>query len=99
LPYRAGTQSGVVPLAYAHDRPVVASAVGGLAEAVDAGETGLLVAPGDAADLARALEEVRAGRTFSSTAIRAALARAEWGTFVAVLERLAAERGAAARSG
>src|SRR5581483_2433655 len=29
LPYRAGTQSGVVPLAFAHARPVIATAVGG----------------------------------------------------------------------
>jgi glycosyltransferase involved in cell wall biosynthesis len=47
---------GVAALeAMARSRPVIASAVGGLAETVVAEETGLLVAPGDAAQLAAAL--------------------------------------------
>jgi glycosyltransferase involved in cell wall biosynthesis len=41
-------------------RPVVASRVGGLAEVVVDGETGLLVAPGDAAGLAAALARMAA---------------------------------------
>lgn len=42
--------------AMAHGRPVVATRVGGLAEAVVDGETGLLVPPGDIAALRTALE-------------------------------------------
>ncbi len=41
--------------AMAHGRPVVATAVGGLVDAVDDGETGLLVPPGDVAALRAAL--------------------------------------------
>ena len=41
-------------------RPVVASRVGGLAETVADGETGLLVPPGDAAELAAALRTLAA---------------------------------------
>jgi glycosyltransferase involved in cell wall biosynthesis len=44
--------------AMAHGRPVVASAVGGLLDLVVDGETGLLVAPGDAGALRRALERL-----------------------------------------
>jgi glycosyltransferase involved in cell wall biosynthesis len=44
--------------AMAHARPVVATAVGGLAEAVVDGETGLLVPPGDTAALRGALERL-----------------------------------------
>ncbi len=44
--------------AMAHGRPVVATAVGGLAEAVVDGETGLLVPPGDTAALRAALERL-----------------------------------------
>jgi glycosyltransferase involved in cell wall biosynthesis len=44
--------------ALAHGRPVVAARVGGLAEAVVDGETGLLVPPGDAAALRAALEQL-----------------------------------------
>ena len=44
--------------AMAHGRPVVATAVGGLAEAVIDGETGLLVEPGDAGALRSALDRL-----------------------------------------
>lgn len=89
LPYRSGTQSGVVPLAYTHGRGVITTRVGGLAEAVREGETGLLVPPGDPAALAAALERVRAGFRFSAAAIDAMQDRARWSAFVHVLEELA----------
>jgi glycosyltransferase involved in cell wall biosynthesis len=91
LPYRSGTQSGVVPLAYAHGRGVISTRVGGLAEAVHA-STGLLVPPEDPSALAAALEEVRRGRRFSAEAITAALSRCGWDEFVAVLEAAAPAR-------
>jgi glycosyltransferase involved in cell wall biosynthesis len=56
MPYRSATQSGVVPLAMAAERPVVASAVGGLAEFVTEGVNGTLAEPGDASSLADAIE-------------------------------------------
>jgi glycosyltransferase involved in cell wall biosynthesis len=57
LPYRAASQSGVVQLAFAHGRPVLATAVGGLPAAVRDGVDGLLCAPEPAA-LARAIERL-----------------------------------------
>jgi glycosyltransferase involved in cell wall biosynthesis len=57
-PYLDATQSGVILTAFAFGRPVVASAVGGLPEYVDDGETGLLVPPGDPDALADAIVEV-----------------------------------------
>ena len=60
LPYRSATQSGVAQLGYAYGKPVVATTVGGLPAAVDHGRTGLLVAPGDPAALAVALEQLAA---------------------------------------
>src|SRR5262249_14001014 len=54
---------GVAALeAMARGRPVVASAVGGLAEIVAPEETGYLVAPGDAPALGAAIERVLADR-------------------------------------
>ena len=72
----------------AHGRPVVASAVGGLKDAVEHERTGLLVPPGDPAALRAAIERLltdatlrarlgaaareRAGERFSWTAATAA---------------------------
>ena len=50
-PYLDATQSGVILTAYAFDKPVIASDVGGLAEYIS-GQTGALVPPGDAGVLA-----------------------------------------------
>jgi starch synthase len=55
LPYTSASQSGVVALAQAFRRPVIATDVGGMPEAIVQGKTGLLVPPGDEAKLARAI--------------------------------------------
>jgi glycosyltransferase involved in cell wall biosynthesis len=57
-PYRSATQSGPVSLAFGSGRPVVATSVGGLQEAVTDGVNGRLVPPGDVAALSDAIEEV-----------------------------------------
>lgn len=55
LPYIEASQSGVAALAFAMGTPVIASYVGGLAEMIQDTEDGLLVPPGDASALARAI--------------------------------------------
>ncbi|GEJ57619.1 glycosyltransferase family 4 protein [Anaeromyxobacter diazotrophicus] len=55
LPYREASQSGVLPLAYEFGKPVVATRVGSIPEAVEQGESGLLVDPGAPEQLAAAL--------------------------------------------
>jgi glycosyltransferase involved in cell wall biosynthesis len=52
LPYLEATQSGVVPVAYQFEVPVVASDVGGLSEVVLEGRTGYLAPVGDARAIA-----------------------------------------------
>ena len=54
-PYRTSSQSGVIPLAYQFGLPVITTTAGGLPEVVQEGETGLLVPPEDAVNLADAI--------------------------------------------
>ena len=51
-PYRSSTQSGALQVAYTFGRPVVATATGGLPEAVEEGRSGFLVPPEAPRDLA-----------------------------------------------
>ncbi|MEQ8675285.1 MAG: glycosyltransferase family 4 protein [Aggregatilineales bacterium] len=55
LPYIEASQSGVIPIAYAFSKPVVATIVGGLPEVVEDGQTGYLVTPRDEQALAEAV--------------------------------------------
>lgn len=55
LPYTSATQSGVVQMAYAFEKPVITTNTGGLPEAVRDGETGLIVPPEDPDALAEAI--------------------------------------------
>ncbi len=48
LPYREITQSGVLQIAYAFGKPVVATSIGGFVESVEAGRNGVLVPVDDA---------------------------------------------------
>ena len=58
LPYRSGSQSAVAPLALAAGLPVLSTRVGGLPEVVRDGVNGVLVDPGSADELARALAQL-----------------------------------------
>ena len=54
LPYRSATQSGIAPMAYHFERPMIATAVGGLPETIPDGVSGVIAAP-DAASVAGAI--------------------------------------------
>ncbi|MBM3326927.1 MAG: glycosyltransferase, partial [Calditrichaeota bacterium] len=92
LPYKSATQSGVIPIAYRCRRPVVATRVGGLPEAVEDGLSGWLVPPNNADELARAIccyfselntPDMEAG-------IETIAKRLTWERYVEVLSDLAA---------
>ena len=57
-PYVDASQSGIVPVAYAFSKPVVATDVGALPEQVEDGVTGLLVPPNEPESLAEAINNI-----------------------------------------
>ena len=57
LPYLSATQSGIIPIAYCCDRPVVVTNIGGLPEVVKEGISGYLVEPNNAKELAVAIRK------------------------------------------
>ena len=72
FPYREIEASGVLFLALAHGRPVVASALGSFAETLTDGVHGHLVPPDDAAALSRAMAHLIADRRFAARCAAAA---------------------------
>jgi glycosyltransferase involved in cell wall biosynthesis len=58
LPYHSATGSGVVPLAYHYEKPVIVTRVGGLPDVVQDKKTGLLVDPGNDEALAEAVKSM-----------------------------------------
>ena len=57
LPYINIYQSGILYLAYAYQRPVIATNVGGLPEVVEQNKSGFLVPPNDPTEFAGAIEK------------------------------------------
>jgi glycosyltransferase involved in cell wall biosynthesis len=55
LPYTEGTQTGIIPIAYAFKKPVVVTNIGSIHEVVENGKTGFIVPPRDENALADAI--------------------------------------------
>ena len=51
LPYKSASQSGVIPLSYSYNKPVIASNIPGIKEMIDDGRTGYLFNSNDEKDL------------------------------------------------
>lgn len=77
LPYIEASQSGILAIACAFGKPVVASAVGGIPEVVDHGQIGYLVPPGDSRSLAEAIIMLLKNRDLREQMGRKALEKAE----------------------
>jgi len=90
LPYLDASQSGIIPIAYYHDRPVIATAAGGLPEQVAEGETGCLVPPRDPDALARAIVRfwTEADRASMAAHIRARRLECTWERLAQAVEKL-----------
>jgi glycosyltransferase involved in cell wall biosynthesis len=90
LPSRQEPFGTVLAEAMAVGTPVVATRVGGVAEVVQDGVTGRLVAPGDPAGLAAAVLEVLAARDAMGAAAREHARRFDTVAYAARVERLIA---------
>ena len=90
LPYRSATGSAVAAQALGQGLPILATRVGGLAEVVEEGVNGSLVAPGDAGAMARAVELLCSDdlRTRLAAGARASARRWTWASYAEVLESL-----------
>lgn len=58
VPYIDATQSGVIPVAYEYETPIIASDTGGLREQLNNGRLGVLFECGNANDLANKMEYI-----------------------------------------
>ena len=88
LPYRTATQSAVAALAFAYDRPVVATRAGGLHELVEDGVTGALAPPADPVALAAAVDRVLADPSDWASRIAPVRERLSWSRYVDMLEHI-----------
>jgi glycosyltransferase involved in cell wall biosynthesis len=91
LPYRSVTGSGVLNLAFALGRPVIATSLGSLGEDVEHGETGLLVEAGDISAMARALVKILSDKTEAERMGLAARAAARDHDWQPIARNIAAE--------
>jgi len=100
LPYLSGSQSGVGMVALNYGVPVIATAVGGLAETVIDGETGLIVPPADSAALAHAIDRFfreNLGDVFRPTLVQER-DRLSWAALIHIIEELSNELSGASVS-
>ena len=58
LPYKDASQSGVIPIAFAYGKPVLATRVGGIPEQIIDGENGILIEPNNENLLAEKIIEL-----------------------------------------
>lgn len=73
LPYIDASQSGVIPVAFGFEKPVIATRVGSLSEVIEDGVSGLLVKPGDSLELAQSII-----RVLKDSELRRSLAYSGW---------------------
>ncbi|MEI8134461.1 MAG: glycosyltransferase [bacterium] len=92
LPYRTATQSGIIQIAYNFDLPVIATDVGGLAEVVIDGVSGLICSEATPESVVQAVESFfREGiEEKLRSGVREEKKKYSWETFVEGVEKLIA---------
>lgn len=89
LPYTSATQSGIIQTAFALEKPVITTAVGGLLDVIKNNKTGFLVKPQDPASIANAV--IRFYKYKKKTEfiknIKKEKERFSWGKYVKIVEK------------
>ena len=88
-PYRNATQSGVTPLAYHFEKPMIVTNVGGLPSLVPDGKVGLVVEPNPAAIADGILKFYQLGEQFFIPHLRSEKQKYSWANLVKAIENLA----------
>jgi alpha-maltose-1-phosphate synthase len=73
MPYIEATQSGVIPIAFAFEKPVIATSVGSIPEVLSDGHTGFLVPANDTSALRTKIIELLDNKSLLETMSRNAL--------------------------
>ena len=87
-PYRNATQSGVTPLAYHFEKPVVVTNVGGLPALVPDGKVGLVVEPNPAAIADGILKFYQLGENYFIPHLRSEKEKYSWANLVKAIQHL-----------
>lgn len=90
-PYRNATQSGVTPLAYHFEVPMVVTNVGGLPSLVPHDKVGLVCEPEPASIAAAISEYFNKGEQYFLPALRKEKEKYSWHTLAEIIEGIAAE--------
>ncbi len=88
-PYRNATQSGVTPLAYHFEKPMIVTRVGGLPDYVKDGETGIVTEPDPQALAAAIRRFFSLGESHFKSQLRTEKQRFSWRNFCTALVQLA----------
>ncbi|MFQ6610351.1 MAG: glycosyltransferase [Fidelibacterota bacterium] len=93
LPYHSATQSGIVPIAFHFNKPVVVTRVGGLPEVINEGKSGFIINPGDSEALAHTLADGLKNRSFEKMIphVIEEKKRFTWESMVTAIEELVVE--------
>lgn len=88
-PYRSATQSGVTPLAYHFEKPMIVTNVGGLPSLVPDGKVGLVVEPNPSAIADGILKFYQLGEQHFIPHLRSEKQKYSWDNLVNAIESLA----------
>jgi glycosyltransferase involved in cell wall biosynthesis len=90
-PYRNATQSGVTPLAYHFEKPMLVTNVGGLPSLVPDGKAGLVVEPDPAAIANGIIKFYQLGEQYFIPHLRVEKQKYSWANLVKAIQNLAEE--------